>query len=788
MKKNLLYLIFFISHLSPYAQNFQQTIKGTVVDRDTKETLIGATVSIQNTNPLKGAVTDNNGNFRIEGIAVGRHTLKVSYLGYKEMNVPEILVSTGKETVLTIEMVQNVSELKEVKVVASGQDKDKAINSMAAVSARKLNMDDANRYAGGFYDPARMVSSFAGVSAVEGDGVNDIVIRGNSPRGLLWRLEGIEIPNPNHFTDGQGGTGGAISILSSHVLSTSDFFTGAFPAEYGNAFSGIMDLNLRKGNDEKREYAFQLGVTGTEFAMEGPLSKSSKGSYMINYRYSTLGYLSQVGLIDLGNNNLPPVYQDIALNLNLPTRKSGSFSFFAVGGHSTTGTEPIKDSLQWNGDDGKYYETENHWMGVAGLKHLYLLPDKKTFFKTVLATTYQRDKWQDGILDKNYNRFNEYADDFSYPVLRGSIQVNHRLNVKNTLVGGIIYSQLFYDMYLREYNNSTIKYDTLLNQNGNSNMFQSYFQWKHRVSDNFEVNTGVHYTRLAINKHYSIEPRLGLKWSVSPKSALNFGLGIHSRAEAISSYMALIPMPDGSSQAINRNIDFTKSLHIVAGYDYAFLQNWRLKLEAYYQSLYNIPVEDKAGSKLSALNFGYGIPDIKLVNKGKGYNYGGELTLEKFYTNDYYTLFTLSVFDSKYLANDNRWYNTVFNCRYVTNFLAGKDFKFGVDKQNVFGMNLKAVLRGGNRISPIDVEQSLINHQIVYDDENAYSDKLPAFYRFDLGTYFRINKQKCSYIASLDVQNITNHQNTLGYEFRENNIGPVFGKGLIPILNFRIEF
>ena len=132
-------------------------------------------------------------------------------------------------------------------------------------------MKKRKRYAGAIDDPARMVSAFAGVNGnAEGD--NDIVVRGNSPRGILWRLEGVEIPNPNHFAS-EGATGGPINALNSNMLGNSDFYTGAFAPEYGNALSGVFDMKLRNGNNEQREYSATLSVLGTDLTAEGPFKE-----------------------------------------------------------------------------------------------------------------------------------------------------------------------------------------------------------------------------------------------------------------------------------------------------------------------------------------------------------------------------------------------------------------------------------------------------------------------------------------------------------------------------------
>lgn len=776
---------------SVQAQNYVQTINGIVSDKDSKETLIGASVILVGSNPIIGTITGEDGRFVLKNIPVGRQTLMVSYIGYSDIIIPEILVTTGKVVSLNIELSQNLMQLQEVQVKASETDKDKTLNTMSTISARKLNMEDAGRYAGGFFDASRMVSSFAGVTAVEGDGVNDIIIRGNSSRGLLWKLEGIEIPNPNHFTDGQGGTGGAVSIISSKMLSTSDFFTGAFPAEYGNATSGIMDINLRTGKTGGREYAFQLGVVGTELCVEGGFTKQSKSSYLINYRYSTFGYLYKIGLINLGNNNLPPIFHDLSAKLNFPTGKSGVFSFFVVAGQSNTGTLATNDTLEWQTNpDLSYFENEDHKMAISGIKHFYLFPGNKTSIKTVVAGTYQSDEWTEGNLTRNYEKFHNYYNNFTYPSLRISTILNSKLNIRNVLRAGIMYSYLGFDMFYREFNYNIGTYDTLVNQNGHSSMSQAFIQHKYRFSEKTELNIGLHYLFFHLNGNSSIEPRLGVKHNVSPKVSLNFGFGLHSRVEAISAYMALVQQPDGEWSAVNKNIGFGKAAHTVVGCDYSINKNWRLKTEAYYQNLFNIAESTDKSSVVSSINFGYGIPDQKLVNSGKGYNYGIELTVERFFNQGYYVLFTNSLFDSKFRAPNGNWYNTAFNCGYVGNLLAGKDFTFGKNKQNVIGINTKSVLRGGYRISPIDRELTKTEQELVFDETRYNQNRLPDFLRFDFGTYYRINKANYSYIVSLDVQNIINRKNVMWYEYSEskNDVVPVEGMGLIPILNFRIEF
>lgn len=312
-----------------FAQKPTQTVRGTITDKQSKEPLIGASIVWLDSSIFIGTTADINGNFRLNNIPVGRQSFKISFLGYRETVITSIITS-GKEVVLNIELEQSVVTAKAVTIVAEKQ-KDKPNNELTTVSARSFTIEETSRYAGSVGDPSRMAANYAGVSGAN-DSRNDIIIRGNSPTGLLWRLNGIEIPNPNHFGS-LGTTGGPISILNNNVLDKSDFLTGAFPAEYGNVLAGVFDLQMRTGNNEKNEFMAQVGFNGFEAGAEGPISKKQGSSYLINYRYSTLGVFSALG-INFGTGTAVPKYQDVSFNINLPTNKAGKFTLFGMGGIS----------------------------------------------------------------------------------------------------------------------------------------------------------------------------------------------------------------------------------------------------------------------------------------------------------------------------------------------------------------------------------------------------------------------------------------------------------------------
>jgi len=768
-----------------FSQNFSQTVRGSLVDKDSHAPLWGASVVVANSSPLIGVLTDSSGNFKLANVPVGRHTLKITFIGYEDIVLPELLVSTGKETVLNLEMKEKVSSMKTVTINAE-KIKDKAINTMATVSARSFNIEETGRYAACINDPSRMAQSYAGVSS-NGDESNEIIIRGNSPRGLLWRLEGIEIPNPNHFSNGQGDSGGGVCMLSNSLLSNSDFFTGAFPAEYGNALSGVFDINLRKGNSEKHEYTFQLGVLGMEAAAEGPFTKTGKASYLVSYRYSTLDFLYKIGLNVAGN--IVPKYQDAQFNISLPTAKAGKFNLWGIGGTSNTANTPVSDSSKWEKYTDKLSYNDFQKMGVMGISHTLPFADNKTYLKTVFAFSGERNLSTEDTLNNDYDLRPLSRDTFDYYVSRISVLLNHKFSGKNVLRTGLIYGNYNYSVSVKELDQNTGNFATFLNSKGNTGLAEYYLQWQHRSSEDFTINSGVHTMYFLLNNNYSIEPRLGFRWQFNKSMAVNGGLGLHSRIESIANYMAEKIDLNGNITKPNKKTDFTRAFHAVLGYDFTIREDLRLKAESYYQYLFNVPVQDTA-STFSALNAVGGFTNMTLVNKGLGCNYGIDMTLEKFFTRSYYFLVTTSLYESKYKASDGVWRNTFFDGNYIFNALGGKEFKTGRMKNNIISLNSRIIWKGGNRLTPIDLQQSIAANSPVYNENAAFTVRGPDYFRIDFQISYRKNKPKYSWLIALDFENITNRLNVYNeyYDTETRQIEKNYNLGILPILNCKVEF
>ncbi len=779
MRQVALLLFLMVLSRAGVSQQLTATIRGKITDNDTKQPLGGVNIFILNTNPPQGAVSNSDGSFILEKTTVGRISLRFSYVGYEEKIFSELLVTSGRETFLNIEMHETVSNMTEV-VVTDQKDKSKANNDFAPVSARSFSAEEMTRYAGTQNDPARMAQSFAGVVTAD-DENNQIIVRGNSPRGLLWRLEGIEIPNPNHFAGSEGSTGGGVSILSANMLTNTDFFSGAFAAEYGNALSGVFDLNLRKGNSNKWEFTLKAGVLGAELNMEGPFSKKYKGSYLLNYRYSTLELFALMGF-DIGGN-VTPKYQDMCFNFYFPSKKAGAFTVFGLGGMSSLGEKAKRDTSTWKTFSDKVEYGLKQTMGVAGVTHLLLLKDTRSYLKTVVSYSYTDNSNFDDSLDYQFRNFNLSNDKFVYKTLRATTAINSKLNSKNSLRAGIVYSWVNYKLLRDKYSFVTQQINRLVNNEGHTHLLQGYVQWKRRFSEKFQLNSGVHLTFSFLNNKLYIEPRLSAEYKINEHHTLSFGTGLHSRMDAVSTYVTV-----GGK---NLNLDFSRALHVVGGYNFSFLRDFRLKAEVYAQYIFNVPVANSStNNTFSILNYNDGFVSETLTSNGSGYNYGLELTLEKYFSKHYFFMFTTSLFNSEYKAADGKWRSTAYNVNYVLNALGGKEFVVGKKKNNIIGVNAKIIWRGGQRYTPVDLVASRAANETVYETGKAFSEKLPDYFRVDFSVSFRRNKKKYSWEISVDAQNIINRKNVarVVYNPDTQQIEKKRNLGAVPVFSWKIEF
>lgn len=778
-----------------------QTIKGRVLDAQAEYELIGATVILLGSDPMIGSVTDVEGNFRLENVPVGRQTLGVQYVGYKNATLPNILVTAGKEVVLEVKLEESVESLEAV-VVTAGAERDLPINDLAKVSARAFSTEEVTRFSGGRNDVAKLASSFAGVSSTN-DSRNDIVVRGNSPVGLLWRIEGIPIATTNHFNT-LGTTGGPVNALNTNMLRTSDFLTGAFPAEYGNANAAVFDINFRNGNTDKFEFTGQVSAyTGAEFLAEGPISKANNSSFVTSYRYG-IASLAATG------TSATPYYQDISFKVNLGDTKLGRFEVFAMGGLSSIdflGDEIDDTDLFADPAVDAFVDSE---IGMVGASNLIRF-GKAAFLKTTVgvstnANTYTQDNRildENDVFIKNYratnvdNRENRYTITSTF-----TKKFNAKWSMRTGFLNETYSMQIFTEdrdnrVSIPDANNDSIPdyFLTVTDFSESFNLTQVYGQAEFKITDDLTSTFGLHAQYHGFTDRSMVEPRAAISWQASLIQRISFAYGLHGQSIPAPILFFREEVAPGVTEATNTDLDFMKAHHFILGYDRNLGPNWRWKSELYYQQLYDIPVEQVASS-YSILNEGADFifeENGSLVNEGRGFNYGIETTLEKFFGNNYYLLVTSSIYDSQYEGSDGVRRNTSFNNNYVVNALFGKEWKFGASSQNAWTFDTKLTTSGGRPYTPIDLQATRDNDgREVRMTEIAYSSRYENYFRWDVKFGVRLNsgKRNISHQFFVDLQNVTNRKNEFTKRYNEvtDQINRVDQIGFFPDIMYRIQF
>ena len=769
---------FIVAIITSHAQQIQQTIRGTIVDEDSQMPLIGATVVVVGSTPLIGTTTDVEGRFRISGVPVGRVTLKISFIGYEDRIIPNLLVGSAKEEIIDVALTESVSKLEEI-IVNGNAVKGEVLNEMAISSAHTFSVEETSRFAGSFDDPARMVVAFAGVNG-DAEGNNDIIVRGNSSKGILWRLEGIAIPNPNHFS-AEGSTGGPINALSSKMLSNSDFFTGAFAPEYGDATSGVFDMKLKRGNNERREYTAGISTLGLDITAEGPLKEGDRGSYIANYRYSALDLLDKAGIVDFGG---VPRYQDVSFKIQLPVNNKHNFALFGLGGLSSIDTEEKEDDILTGKFNGK------NKLGVLGFSHTWQM-NEDMYLKSSLAATGSDNSYK-YVVPNDANEFDERErGNIGKSSLIAATTFNYKINTRHKIETGLIFTRLNFNMNTYDWDAEQKELVNELSDKGHSSTLQAFTTWKYRISESLTMIGGVHFLQFALNSNYSVEPRFAIKWAMTERQSFNIGAGLHSKLEGVSTYLAKRYEDNGTYMQPNKDLEISKAAHFVIGYDNQFAPNTNLKFEVYYQHLYDVPIENSTATSFSLLNQTDGYTTRNLINEGTGKNYGVELTVERYLHNGFYYMGTLSLFRSLYTAKDGIERKSAFDNNYVANLIGGKEFAVGnATKHKVLFLNAKLAVIGGKRYSPINLDESIQAGTEITDELNPFSQKGDDIFRTDFSIGLRRNRKRTTTELKLDIQNALNNQTVVGeyYSDETKSVHQSTQLGLLPTISYKISF
>ncbi|MDB4728157.1 TonB-dependent receptor [Saprospiraceae bacterium] len=777
-KSIILNLLFLCTFTSLFTQNQTQTIRGVVLDKDTQFPLIGATISVVGSDPIIGTTTDFDGNYELTEVPVGRVQLNCSYNGYSDFISSPFILNSVKATDLNVELIESAFTSEEVVVVAK-QFGNEALNELSILSTRSFSVEETQRYAASANDPGRMVMGFPGVQPSR-DSRSDIIIRGNSGIGMLWRLEGIDIPNPNHFAR-RGNSGGGITIFSVSMLANSDFSTAAFPAEYGNATAGVFDIKFRKGNANERQHSFRAGMLGMDFSTEGPINKERGSSYLMNYRYSTLGILNQLGLHLVGER-VDNTFQDLSFNLSFPSKDKKRFlTIWGMGGLSKERESAVENSEDWKSFSDYYTRDFNSDMGTVGLT--YSMPaGKDAFWKTSVAMMGQDILFQNDTLNLSGKEFTVNDERYKENRLVLSSFWNKKFNPQVGFKTGVILSQINYNLFRETLNESTG-----IDSKDGTQLAQAFTQFRFRPTDKLTINAGLHATYLTLNDKTAFEPRLGLKYQISDRHSIMAAWGKHSKMLPIGNYFTRV-----NGELPNIEANFLRSDHTVIGYDFMPGNNWKFHIEAYTQYINDVPVAKTDGSSWSILNTIDGFAKHELVNEGSGTNVGIDVSIEKAFSSGTFILLSSSISDSKYKDAEGREFSTVFDSGLSATAMGGKEW--ALDNGNLFSLSVKALYNGGQRLTPI-LENNSANRfslEPQLDDSRAFTEQVDAYFRSDLRISYRKNNPKTAWSLALDVQNFLNRKNIdpLNRVFDVDLNDWVYREqsGLTPILSFQIDF
>lgn len=761
-------------------ETVRQTIRGLVTDKASGAALAYATVALLLSDGPRGTTSDSLGGFEFTDLPVGRYDLRASSVGYEPALLREVLLTSGKETFCRVALQEQLVRLDEV-IVRSPVFKDQTLNPFSLTGGRMVSMEEAGRYAGGFDDPARLVTSFAGVAG--NFSTNSIAVRGNSPQFLQWKLEGVEVPNPTHFADVSGIGGGIFSALSSQVMGNSDFFNGAFPAEYSNALSGVFDMSMRTGNNQEYEHTVAISTLGIDVASEGPFSRKHRGSYIFNYRYST------TGLIKAAIADMELEYQDLSFKLNFPTLRAGTFSVWGIGLKDANQAEAEKDTLKWESIDDRVNSSIRMMKLAGGINHKYVLASG-AYVKTSLAATFTKDHMSAErytLEDKQLIPTGDVKQSNYNFVL--SSYVNRKFGARHTNRTGFTVTGLLYDMdyYMSPDWGGDLKMEQIARGDGFNAVVSAFSNSVIRLNPALTATVGVTAQLFTLNNHWTLEPRVALKWKMTQRQTISLAYGLHSRHERLDYYY--IKTPESGDRLVNKQLDFAKAHHLVLSYGFALSPLLLLKIEPYYQYLYDVPVEP--GSSFSVINHDMWYLERALVNAGKGRNYGVDVTLERYLNRGYYYLFTGSVFKSEYCGGDGIWRDTRMNRAFLFNMLGGKEWMCGRRKQNVFSANLRLSYQGGDRYTPVDEAASDIAEIVKFDESKAFSERFDPVLTADITLSYRINRKKLGHEFGLKLLNATGSSGLHGFEYNDLNrkVEKINIDGMfLPNISYKIQF
>lgn len=772
--------------LPPYITS-TQTLRGTVRDAENTRPLMGATVTLESGRPISTVVsvaTNPDGAFSFENLRPGYYTLSVSLNGFEGLRVVELNVASGKEQNLDLLLQPSSGQLPEATIVALLPSRRKLL----PIGEIPLSREQILRFPVTFFDPLRLATAYPGVAQTD-DGTNSISIRGNTPSSVRWRLEGVEIVNPNHlpnagtFSDRPATASGGVLMFSAQLLDNSSLLTGVMPAGYGDANGGIVDMYLRKGNDRQHEFTAQAGLIGIDMAAEGPLGKrnhesgQAPASYLVNYRYSTVGLLGQLG-VSFGDEQIN--FQDLSFNLNFKGRKGGNWSVFGMGGLNENIFLHKSDSIEIKAYKDFFDIDFSSKTGVIGVRN-FTQYSHRAWLKAAAAASGQyseRLSSSPTFLERNS------VDNISETALSCSTTLGLPLNSRFDWQIGVIGTVRFYQANSQfeggEKRPVEVQYTTT----------QPWVQisWKN-ARKTTEVDWGLHMYNLNISTQSEEEV------TFNPRVSFSQRLGKHQFIAAAGYFTEALPLGTTWENTLKTRSSLKASL----GYVWAISPLWSFRVEKFWQRFNNTPyIADNFASVANISDFRLfdRFPTIIILPRGR--NSGIEMMLERRFSGSWFANLNATLIDSKYPVPEqsglsgSRLVSSRWDIGHIANLTFGKEWqrekKPGFERS--IGLNGRAVWTGGVR----EAEIHTISKQLrttVFNEYKGFNSVYPDYFRLDVRVYWRkyIGNRRNSTFA-LEFQNLTNKQN-FAYHYYDPHTDRVENKfqlGTIPNFSWRVEF
>ncbi|HYG03283.1 MAG TPA: TonB-dependent receptor [Chryseosolibacter sp.] len=765
--KGLLATIIFISALTVEAQ-VNSVVRGRVTDQFDKP-LPGATVSLQ---PSLTTTSDESGTYSMS-IPAGRYTIKVTFTGFKTEK-HELLVIAGKQSVVNFRLMPGETLLDVVEISGGARELS---------GLQSLSIEKALRIPANYLDPVRALTAYPGVIATS-DQNNSIMVRGNSPNGLLWRLNGLDIVNPNHLSnagtlsDRPAANGGGVNILSAQMLGHTDLYAGYIPARYGNTLAGVIDMSMRDGNRNNFEYTAQASLIGLDLAAEGPISKSGTTSMIANYRYSTVGLLSSVG-VNFGDEEI--AFQDVSFSIADAKPSGERLAFFGFFGDSRNQFDRKKPA-EWQEDKDRYNIDFDAL--TYGLGWTYEKPTRSGKLKMGAAWS-SSDQEREAIVSDEIPHLQKTLVRDQYATENGlfssSIGYDMEIGDKSMLRFGVMtnYISSTYDVLRakaciicasQEVNAVKGTMEGLL--------LQPFVSWHSQIGKFVSLDMGTRFLYFTYNDTKSIEPRLNFTIDRHQRSEWNVGYSLISQQQLSQVYLT-----PGNSL-----LDFTRSHHLDASHRYKISDMAFVRTGAFYQYIFDIPVE-RTSSSFSALNLLEALPPDDLISSGTGKNYGVDISVENHFFERSYLIAGGTYYESKYTGSDQIERNTPFNGNFTLNGVYGTEWN-KPSRNRTIAFNSRVLYIGGLRFSTIDIPESQSSGETIYNTSDPYTQRLEDYFRIDFRISFRKNKAGYTRTLALDVQNVFGKENEAYpyYDFMQEKVIMKRHLGIIPIIVYRIDF